>query len=561
VRAIAELALRRPWALLGANLAAAAVAVAAALGAPGDLGIGSTRLDGQGPETVVVLLERNGTGPGVLAVAGEVVAAQLEADPAFGEVRADQEDERRTALLAELEPTSAAAREEAVERISDRIDPGPLRATVGGETATRIEAKRALGTDLWRLELLVLPLVLLLAAAAAGPRAAVAPIVCTVTAIAGSLALLRLTGIAVEVSLLAVVPAAAVGATLGIELPALVARLYREEAAIWPTGDAMRHSLAQAGPLLGGAAALGSLPAVSLLATPLDQAPALALGCALAAALAAASALTATPAVLVIFGEHRPTEADGNGGAGRLAEAIRSAPARAASTRARCALLAIASLAVGLVLAYPALDGVSRTFLPGDLPAGSDVARASLAIAQGGAPGDSLFPELPLAAAAAAALLAAALALITRSPGALLAVPFALLPAATGLGACVYVLGEGHLAGAIGSDGRGALDNAAVAGAVAALGAIGAARAWIALQAARAERRLGAAPEGAAEVAARLTLPGAAAAALAGAALGAALIGAELAVAGELGFALSVGLLVDLVLVRTPLLAAVARWG
>jgi hypothetical protein len=102
VPGIADLALSRPWTLLGANLAAAAVAIAASLGAPGDLGIGSTRLDGDQPETLVVLLERNGAGGAeVLAVARDVVASQLEADPAIGEVRAEDE-ERRSVLLAEL---------------------------------------------------------------------------------------------------------------------------------------------------------------------------------------------------------------------------------------------------------------------------------------------------------------------------------------------------------------------------------------------------------------------------------------------------------------------------
>jgi putative drug exporter of the RND superfamily len=194
VRGIADLLSKRPWALLGANLAAAAVAIAASLGAPGDLGIGSTQLDDSRPETLAVVLEReDAAGAGVLAVARDVVASQLEADPAIGAVRI-VDAERRSVLLGDLEPTSAAAREDAVERISRRIDPGALRATVGGETAALIEGKRVLGEDLWRLELLVLPLVLLLAVVAVGLRVAIAPLVCTVIAIAGSAALLRLFG-------------------------------------------------------------------------------------------------------------------------------------------------------------------------------------------------------------------------------------------------------------------------------------------------------------------------------------------------------------------------------
>jgi hypothetical protein len=48
---------------------------------------------------------------------------------------------------------------------------------------------------------------------------------------------------------------------------------------------------------------------------------------------------------------------------------------------------------------------------------------------------------------------------------------------------------------------------------------------------------------------------------VAGAALTGALLGADLYAAKEFGFAVAVGLLLDLVLIRIPLLAALARWG
>jgi hypothetical protein len=561
VPGLADLLSSRPRVVLGANLAAAAIAIAASMGAPSGLGIGSTQLDDGRSETLAVVLERDeGTGAAVLAVASDVVAAQLEADPAIGSVRV-VDGERQSILLGDLERASAAAREDAVERISRRIDPGALRATVGGETAALIEAKRVLGEDLWRLGLLVLPLFCLLAVVAVGVRLAVAPVVCTVIAIAGTAALLRLTGVAFDVSLLGVAPALAIGAVLGIEMPALVARLYREEAALAPGPAALRHAVDRSGPLLAGAAGAGSLPALALLATPLEQAASLALGCALATALAAASALTATPAAIAIFGEPGGGgEAEDSGRARRLAEAITAAPGFAASSRLRCALVATGALVAGLAIAYPALSGSSRAFIAADLPPASEVARASgLAIAQASDPGGSLFDELPVVAAVAAALLAVAVIGATRRPGTLVAIPFALLPAAGGLGVCVYVLDQGHLAGAIGSVGRGVVDTAAVAAALAALAALGATRATIALQVVRAERRLGIDPDGAAQLAGALTLPGATVAALAGAAAGGVLVGSDLAVAREFGLAVGAGLLVDVALVRAPLLAALAR--
>lgn len=563
---IVDLASRRPWALLGANLAAAGVAMVASLGAPGDLGLGSTGLDDERPERLVVVLERDrAAGAGALAVARDVVASQLEADAATAAVRT-RDDERRAVVVAELEPASPAAREDAVERIEGRIDPGQLRATVGGETAALIEAKRVIGGDLWRLELLALPLVLLLAAVAAGVRVAIAPVLCTVTAVAGSLALLRLTGVAFDVSLLGIVPAFAVGTVLGIELPALVARAHREEAAIAPPGAALRNSVSRAGPPLAAAAAAGALPALALLATALDQAASLALGCALAAALAAGSALTATPAAIAIFGDRPVTgpadEGRGGGRLDRLVETIRAVPGFVASSRARGALVALVALAAGLAIAYPALDGSTRAFVAADLPAGSEVARATgLAPARETDPGGSLFDELAVAATLAGLLLVAAVGMVTRTPRGLMTVPFALLPAAAGLGACVYVLDQGHLAGAVGTAGRGVLDTAAIAAAAAALATIGAARGVIALWAVRAERRLGIDPQGAAQLATGLTLPGAAGAALAGVAISGVLVGSDLAVAREFGLAIAAGLLVDLVLVRLPLLTALARWG
>lgn len=240
VLGIVDLALRRPWALLGANLAVAAIAIVASLGAPGDLGVGSTHLDGARQEALAVVLERDrATGPGALAVAQDVVASQLEADPAIGSVRVVRDRQRRSVLVAELEAISAAAREDAVERIERDIDPGQLQVTVGGETPALIEARRFLGDDLWRLGLLVLPLVLLLAVVATGIRLAIAPVVCTVTAVAGSLALLRLTGVVFDVSLLGIAPALVVGTVLGTETPALVARFHREEAAISPAPAAL----------------------------------------------------------------------------------------------------------------------------------------------------------------------------------------------------------------------------------------------------------------------------------------------------------------------------------
>jgi uncharacterized membrane protein YdfJ with MMPL/SSD domain len=93
------------------------------------------------------------------------------------------------------------------------------------------------------------------------------------------------------------------------------------------------------------------------------------------------------------------------------------------------------------------------------------------------------------------------------------------------------------------------------------LAAVGAARSAAALAAIRAERHLGVARDGAAELAGAFTMPAVTAATVAGAAMAGALVATDLYVAKEFGFAVAVGLVLDLLLVRVALLAALARWS
>jgi uncharacterized membrane protein YdfJ with MMPL/SSD domain len=575
--ALGNLALKRPWALLAANALAAIAAVVASLGAPSELGVGSTRLEGGDDPAVVVVLKGDiATDSRVFEVAEDVITAQVQADKAVANVeRQDTGDGQRASdrvvLVGEFEDVSEDERQRAIERLVDRIDPGPLRVEIGGETAVLIEARDSLGGDLWRPELLVLPLVLLAMAASAGPRLLPATLLCTVTAVAGTVALMRLIGTIADVSVLSIAPGAVVGAVLGIELPAMVAALRRDEAALSAAPEALRRSVSEGGrraTLIAGAA---SLPAFGMLATPLDQAASLALGCALAAWLAAASALVATPALSVLLGSRaRSAEGDGGDGPGsKHAEAeadeapgwLRRLPGTIAAGRWRT----LGALAIGLAalaaLTVAATDGSSRPLAAADLPRGAEARTATEAAVTAAETAGSLFGDLPLAAAVAAALLALGALALTRRPGALLIVPAALLPAAAGVGACVLVFEQGHLADALDLSTSGPLDTAAVATCACALAAVGAARSAAALLATRAERRLGVGPDGAAELAGAFTLPAAVAATVAAVALVGALLAADLYAAKEFGFAVGVGLVLDLVLVRVPLLAALARWS
>jgi RND superfamily putative drug exporter len=236
-----------------------------------------------------------------------------------------------------------------------------------------------------------------------------------------------------------------------------------------------------------------------------------------------------------------------------------------------------------LAAAAPALHGDSRPFSSFDLPlaaharttlaeaaSGATPAGAAASATGGGAevPGDarqSLFEKLALAAGVSAGALAIVLVLSFRSLRVLPVAIVTLLPAAAACGLCVFLFQDGHLAGAINQERQGALETGALASLLAALAAVSAARAVAAIEAVRARRSLahGLTMEhgAAAEVAAFLLVPGALAATLIAAAAAGVLAGSDLYSAREFGLAVAAGLLLDLLLLRLPLVAALVRWG
>jgi uncharacterized membrane protein YdfJ with MMPL/SSD domain len=573
VAALADLALRRPWALLVGNLAVLALALILAAGAPGRLGIGLPALDrgGAGPDLVVATRGRTPVHSGPYQVALRVIVAQLRSDPGVASVRPGpvSADRRSTSLLATLAPGDEVNRQRTFDRVRREIDPGPLRVSYGGDVATALEARHDVWGDLWKLELLVVPFGLLMLVIAVGPRLAVAPVICAATAIAGCLAGLRLAGELADVSLLGIAPGAILGLALGVEAPCLLVARFRDEAAAVPGREAVSRTIAEARevapPLVIGAIAATA----GLLATGLDQAPSIVLGCALAACLALGSALVCVPATLALFGADS-TDVTDSQGEPPLAGVPRTVAGRLAGTPTRTAVAGALVIAIMAAAAVPLLEAKSRPFSAADLPSGSQAAEVAAIAGGGGAaagaeakPGAadrSLFGELPLAAAISAAALALTLA-VALSPRAIPVAIVSLLPAAAACGLCVLVFQEGHLSGAIGQRGQGALETGAVASLVAAIAAISASRAVIAIRATRSESSFGLGPELAAETAAAFTVPAAICATLVVAAATAVLAGTDLYAARELGLAVAVGLLLDLVLLRVPLISALARWG
>jgi uncharacterized membrane protein YdfJ with MMPL/SSD domain len=577
-RTLADIALRRPWALVAANLAVLIVALTVAAGAPNDLGVGSLRLSdapaapashGSTGNADIVIVTR-GPEPAssrVYRVALGVISSQVRTDQAVVGVERGRtgKDGRTTSLGVTLRPLDEPERQDALRRLEDSIDPGPLDVTFGGEVATLDDARSDLSGDFWKLELLALPLVLLVLVASLGLRLAVAPVVCAGTAIAGSLALLRVASLFADPSLLAEAPAAVIGLALGVELSILVVARYRDEAAFASRDEAIRRTISRGIRPLALAGLAAAVVPLGLLATPLDQAPSIAFACAAAAALAVSSALICTPALIALVRAERRSGSAAIEGEPRAARAVRTAIGRIASRRWRTVLCSLLALAALLALARPALHGATNPFSATDLPAGTParVAGADLAKASPAAAGaeQSLFGDLPLAAGISIAALALVLLAAFRSPRALPLAVVALLPAAAAGGLCVFVFQHGHLSSAISQERQGAIETGALACLAAALAAICAARCITALSAVRAEASVARAPAGAAEAATALTLPATLAATLIAGAAAGVLAGSDLYSAREFGLAVAAGLVIDLIVVRPPVLAALSRWA
>ena len=554
---LADFVLRRPWAPLAATLAVLAATTVIAVGAPDHLGIGSLALQGQGhgPSTrpgrsADLVIETTGSMPvrsGVYRVALGVISSQVHSDADVARLRRGgiSANGRSVPLLVDLAPGGDTQQQQAIQRIESRLDPGPLRVTFGGEIADLLRARGDLAHDLWKLELLMVPFVALILVGALGPLPALAPIICAATAVTGSLAGLRIVDAFANVSLLGIAPAAVLGVTLGTEAACLVTARVREEEVTSGGREGMARAIGGIGAMWVPLGAATIAATAGLLTTGLDQASSMVVGCALAALFAVGSAVLAAPALLVLIGP-RASEADGEiAGEPRLSRHSRLIAGVLAARAWRVGAALAAAVALMVAAAAPTLHGTSRPFGAVDLGPGSE----------------SLFGDLPLAAAVSAAALAVVLVGAFRSARLALVAPLSLLPAAGACGLAVLVFQDGHLAGTIGQGRQGALETGAVASLLGALGAVSASRAATAIRASRSERELNLGAVAAAEGAAAFTVPAATVATLVGAVAAGALAGAGLYSAREFGLAVAVGLLLDLLLLRGPLIAALSRWA
>lgn len=546
---LADLATRRPLELLGCALAALALLTAAAAGAPDRLGAGASRLEpGEPPDLVIVARGSVGTDSRVSRIALSTILSGLQSDPEVASARAARVGRGVARIAVELAGGDDAPREQAATRIEGEIDPGPLELTFSGPAAVAAEARDSLSGQFWKLELLALPFVALVLVGFCGGAGAIGAALTAAGSVVLTLSGMRFASLFGGVSLVGASAGAVVGLVLAVEMAALVRGIHREERLLASPADALARALSDGAGVVVPLAVLAALAPLALLVTPFPATGSVVLGTCLGALGAVLFGAAVVPALLAIHARLWPEGAAH--GETRVGEAGRGLLGRIAGSRAALAITLVVALIVPLALAAPARDVSTRALGAADLPGHLQAAAQPAS--------DALVVDLPLAAAIVAGGLALALVGLTRSIRPLVAVPFALLPAAAALGALSFVVAQGHLAGPLGLERQGSLDTGAVACALAALAAVGAGRCARDALAVRAESRLGAGAGGTAELAAGIVLPAAAAASLAAGGTTAVLAGADLYPAREFGLVVAFGLLVDLAL-RPVVVALLSR--
>ncbi len=469
--------------------------------------------------------------PRVAGVAVRTISSALRGDPGVASVTASPGAGRQTLITVVLRSHDVRDANGEIDRLGAEIDPGPLGLRYDAAALDLASAQASVEGDLGRLELLMAPLVLVALLGFMGWRGAILAALSGTVAVAASLIAIR----ASNGYLFAVAPAAAIGLAQAIELSSLFVGVVREEADVAPPGAPARALLAWIRPAAAATAVRGLMP-LALLATGFHGAGSVALASAVAA-------LGSFLAVCVFGGVTLAgTRPGATAPEGRLSRLARESPRWIARDGRRLAAALGLSLAATAALAWPGRravfdalaggggDGIRHGLGMAAILAGLGTA-AALAVGRGG------FARLRIAATAA------------HVPA----------PAAAAIGLLVWSAQDGHLDDAL-TGAHGAVYGGAVAVTAVAVVTIAAGRTVMAgVVTHREAKSVGAV--GAAELAVRRTLPGAAVASLVVAASFGALAGAGLGIARETGVALAAGVVLDLILWRLPFLAFLARWG
>jgi uncharacterized membrane protein YdfJ with MMPL/SSD domain len=395
--ALADLAYRRPRAVVAVAVLAVIAAAAFGVSTPSRLQSSDNDFQDGGSEsfrTLQLLSRETGVlpGPSLVVVAtprdAAVAAARLRAQPYVAVVRpraAVSRDGRLVLVTAWFKSygTTSAPDVSGLART--------LPGLVGGVSLANEQVNAQSERDLLRAELIAFPLLLLLALwIFRGLVAALLPVAAGLLALFSTLALLRLVNGVTPISVFALnlVTGAAIG--LAIDYSLLLVSRYREELVRSGPGlDALRATLATAGRTVAFSAVTVAAAFASLLVFPLPFLRSMAIGGMIVAPLAGLVALVLLPALFSQLGERvnalaplrweraaeRAAHPDEHGGWYRFAHWVMRRPGWVAAGSA--ALL----IALGLPFLGVRFVGVDASVLPSSSSARQvdDVLRAQFA--------------------------------------------------------------------------------------------------------------------------------------------------------------------------------------
>ncbi|MGH2988267.1 MAG: MMPL family transporter [Solirubrobacterales bacterium] len=398
--AVADVALRRPRAVLAAVVALLVLCAALAAAAPDRLALAPARSDGSessmaadelrgklghepAPDVVIVTRGGEAVRSGVYQVALDVTTSQVEARSEVAEVRRapTSRDGRSTALEVYFRDDDPRAEQAVAAELGRELDPGPLDVLIGGEAGVADDARTGLWAELGPLELLALPVTVIVLLIAFGLRLAAGPAIAAAIGTLGSLGVMGLVNEATPLSISALAPAAVIAVALAIESCHLLAARYRDGLASLPNEDAVRNAVEVTGRAIVIATLVAAAVATSLAVIPVLDARSAGLGGALAAVLSGAVSLVAMPSLLVLFGT-RPGAEEASGPAPQARERGVWYRLESALTARRlgAAALVVAPVAALIVLAAPGLRTDTVPLDSAGLPGDSEARRAEVAV-------------------------------------------------------------------------------------------------------------------------------------------------------------------------------------